>query len=204
MGSHSTYTVLKKFAPSKGCSTCQIHLLSLNIYKQPTEKEIIILKKQKQKTKNSSKPQTVLPTLSWPSAGGHLEMPAGSSQVLMACSDPWIHSTRTALWHFCLATISESQTYAQKDKTKAWKRAQVMQRDEHEAKASQLDNLGIFVSWIGMDLVAQNCFFTAVRQQDFISQYSLHRCFRETISTTAPKKKKTWETISENRRGTWM
>lgn len=87
---------------------------------------------KKKKNKNSSKPQqTVLPTPSWQSAGGHLEMPAGLLQVLMACSDPWIHSTRTALRHFCLSTISKSQTYAQKDKTKAWKRAQVMQRDEH-------------------------------------------------------------------------
>lgn len=55
------------------------------------------------------------------------------------------------------------------------KKLRPFQNDECKAKASQLDYLGIFVSWIRLEVVAQNYSFMAAihRQQDFtIVQHS--------------------------------
>lgn len=102
--------------------------------------------------------------------------------------------------HFSLPAISENQTYAQKFtgllKEKLGKQLRPFQKDECEAKASQLDYTGIFVTWIRLEVVAQNYLFMAVTDSKISPSFNTV-IFREIISFTALTKRKfvrpSWE-----------
>lgn len=96
---HTLHTPYWTDPVSKGCSTCQVHLLSLKVYGQQTEKEINVLKQMQYLKAPVDTATCAALAVDRRTARDASRIPAGTDGLLRSCIMQ-ICSTKAALSHF--------------------------------------------------------------------------------------------------------